>query len=281
MVSAAPEEINTPILNSIPNDIVSIDDIDNAIGALTDHITTVVESSSRTVPAKSDRRELPRDVIELIRDKNATLRRAGKYPTCENRSRARTLQHKGLAKALKTEGAVPTPALKRPDSSIAFDDREKAESLADSNENQCSENPHTTWNMLGGWKRRPHHSYPQQALRFIEYISEGFKVKKKTVAVFFDVAKAFDRVWHAGLIHKLYKLELRDRLVLIIHHYISNYHFSFRLYNTYSSMRPIRAGVPQGSTLSPLLYSAYVNDIPHPSTGVQLALLADDTALLS
>ncbi|GBP51500.1 RNA-directed DNA polymerase from mobile element jockey [Eumeta japonica] len=98
---------------------------------------------------------------------------------------------------------------------------------------------------------RPHHSCPQQALRLVEYISEGFKVKRKTVAVFFDVAKAFDRVWHSGLIHKLYKLELPDRLVLIIHHYISNRHFSFRLDNTYSSMRPIRAGVPQGSTLSP------------------------------
>ncbi|GBP87572.1 hypothetical protein EVAR_65193_1 [Eumeta japonica] len=43
------------------------DDIDNAIGALTSHITTVVENSSRKVPAKSDRKELPRDVIELIR----------------------------------------------------------------------------------------------------------------------------------------------------------------------------------------------------------------------
>ncbi|GBP66104.1 RNA-directed DNA polymerase from mobile element jockey [Eumeta japonica] len=123
---------------------------------------------------------------------------------------------------------------------------------------------------------RPNHSCPQQALRLVEYM-EGFKVKKKTVAVFFDV-KAFDRVWHAGLIHKLYQLELPDRLVIIIHQYISNRHFTFRLDNTYSSVRPIRAGVPQGSTLSPL-YSAYVNDIPRPKTGVQLALFADDTAL--
>ncbi|GBP74436.1 RNA-directed DNA polymerase from mobile element jockey [Eumeta japonica] len=50
-VLAMLEEIDTPILNSIPNDIVSTDDIDNEIGACTNHIRTVVESSSRTVPA--------------------------------------------------------------------------------------------------------------------------------------------------------------------------------------------------------------------------------------
>ncbi|GBP82338.1 Probable RNA-directed DNA polymerase from transposon BS [Eumeta japonica] len=107
----------------------------------------------------------------------------------------------------------------------------------------------------------------------------GFKKKRKTVAVFFDVAKAFDRVWHAGLIHKLYTLELPDRLVLIIHNYLNNRNFTFRHENTYSTKRTLKAGVPQGSTLSPLLYSAYVNDIPRPSNGVQLALFADDTAL--
>ncbi|GBP93003.1 Probable RNA-directed DNA polymerase from transposon BS [Eumeta japonica] len=48
---------------------------------------------------------------------------------------------------------------------------------------------------------------------------------------------------------------------------------------THSTRRLIRAGVPQGSALSPLLYSAYTNDIPRPSSGVQLALFADDTAL--
>ncbi|GBP77115.1 Probable RNA-directed DNA polymerase from transposon X-element [Eumeta japonica] len=126
---------------------------------------------------------------------------------------------------------------------------------------------------------RPAHSCPQQVLRLVEYVMEGFKTKQKTVAVFFDVAKAFDRVWHAGLVYKLYSLEVPDRLIFIIQNFLSNRYFTFRHERTHSTRRLIRAGVPQGSALSPLLYSAYTNDIPRPTSGVQLALFADDTAL--
>ncbi|GBP41723.1 hypothetical protein EVAR_33714_1 [Eumeta japonica] len=59
-----------------------------------------------------------------------------------------------------------------------------------------------------------------------------------------------------------------------------NRHLTFRFDNTYSSVRPIRAGEPQGSTLSPHLYSVYVNiDTLRSKTGIQLALFADDTTL--
>ncbi|GBP78138.1 Probable RNA-directed DNA polymerase from transposon BS [Eumeta japonica] len=126
---------------------------------------------------------------------------------------------------------------------------------------------------------RPNNSYSQQALRLVDYISEDFKRKRKTVAVFFDVAKAFDKVWHAGLIYKLHQLQVPDRLVFIIHKYLMNIHFSFRHENSISAKRLIGAGVPQGSTLFPLLYSAYTNDIPRSQTGVQFALFANDTAL--
>ncbi|GBP40857.1 Probable RNA-directed DNA polymerase from transposon BS [Eumeta japonica] len=50
----------------------------------------------------------------------------------------------------------------------------------------------------------PAHSCPQQVLRLVEYVSEGFKSKQKTVTVLFDVAKDFDRVWHAGFTYKLH-----------------------------------------------------------------------------
>ncbi|GBP53591.1 Probable RNA-directed DNA polymerase from transposon BS [Eumeta japonica] len=72
---------------------------------------------------------------------------------------------------------------------------------------------------------RPAHSCPQQVLHLVEYVSEGFETERSTVAVFFDVAKAFDRVWHAA-----------------------NRHFTFRHERTHSTRRLIRAGVPQGST---------------------------------
>jgi hypothetical protein len=43
--------------------------------------------------------------------------------------------------------------------------------------------------------------------------------------------------------------------------------------------RCMQAGVPQGSILSPTLYNLYINDTPPQTTGVNLALFADNTCL--
>ncbi|GBP06454.1 hypothetical protein EVAR_4589_1 [Eumeta japonica] len=60
---------------NIPDDIRTINEIDSAIGALTSHIKTVVKKCEREVPTSSDRRKFPPDNLELIRAKNAALRR--------------------------------------------------------------------------------------------------------------------------------------------------------------------------------------------------------------
>ncbi|CAH2097930.1 unnamed protein product [Euphydryas editha] len=133
---------------------------------------------------------------------------------------------------------------------------------------------------------RAGHSCVHQVHRITEHILAGFSLSKARVtgALFFDVAKAFDKVWHNGLIYKLHKLGLPDRLVLLIRDYLSNRTFRYRVEGTLSSPRTLRAGVPQGSCLSPLLYSLYTNDIPikfAERKSVKMALYADDTALFT
>ncbi|GBP04491.1 hypothetical protein EVAR_3870_1 [Eumeta japonica] len=124
-----------------------------------------VKNKSRKVPVNTDDRKLPRDVLMLLRAKNAALHRASAYLTVFNRSRARAIQRKmwarkqefgkgnwstlmeeitpshkaywKLAKVLKSEGYEPTPALKKLDDAVVFDDPGKAECLVDSIEQQC------------------------------------------------------------------------------------------------------------------------------------------------
>lgn len=414
-----------------------------AVDALSSHLANAISESSRRVTVMPDHRfRLPDDARELLRAKNAATRAHDSYPTADNRARMRSLQravkqrmrelrstrwdslleeispsHQAywkLARAFKTDGVAVLPPLRKPDNSIAFDDDEKAECLADSLESQCSPStlpvnqdhvvmvdnevdrlsslaptailsPVTedevqtlirqlkprsapgsdgisnkilkilpaqlicllaaifnsamsngifpnTWkeaDVIGIHKPgkdrsvasnyrpisllkslgklyervlvarlkdfvfsnnilineqfgfRPRHSCTHQLHRLTEHILRGLNGTTRprgTGALFFDVAKAFDKVWHNGLLYKLYKLGVPDRLVHIIRDYLSDRTFRFRVEGTHSSPRPIRAGVPQGSVLSPLLFSLYVNDIPR-TPRVELALFADDTAL--
>ncbi|TLM35181.1 reverse transcriptase family protein, partial [Acinetobacter baumannii] len=127
---------------------------------------------------------------------------------------------------------------------------------------------------------RARHSCVHQVHRLTEHILLGLNRRKPipTGALFFDIAKAFDKVWHNGLIYKLYNMGVPDRLVLIIRDYLSNRSFRYRVEGTRSRPRHVTAGVPQGSALSPLLFSLYINDIPR-SPETHLALFADDTAI--
>lgn len=126
---------------------------------------------------------------------------------------------------------------------------------------------------------RAKHSTSMQLLRVTDAIRDGFARKQLTGIVCLDIAKAFDRVWHAGLIDKLLKLGIAEDLVTLLADYLRGRRFFVAMGDARSSDRAISAGVPQGSLLSPLLYNLYTNDMPTELPGTQIALYADDAAV--
>ncbi|GBP51942.1 RNA-directed DNA polymerase from mobile element jockey [Eumeta japonica] len=74
--------------------------------------------------------------------------------------------------------------------------------------------------------------------------------------------KAFDRVWHDSLIHKLLDTSLPPALTRVITSFLQRRSFCVAVDDVLSAPRPIRAGVSQGSSLSPELYALYTDDIP-------------------
>ena len=121
-------------------------------------------------------------------------------------------------------------------------------------------------------------STTHQLLRLTEYISSGFEMKQSTIATFLDISKAYDTTWHTGLVYKLIKMEVPGDLVKIINSFLAQRSFRVKMDGAYSAWRPMLAGVPQGSVLSPMLYNLYTSDLPRFS-GTQIAMYADDICI--
>jgi len=128
---------------------------------------------------------------------------------------------------------------------------------------------------------RPIHSTSLQLARLVDRITRNFGGKRLTGAVFLDVAKAFDTVWIDELQYKLTLLNFPSYLVHTISSYLKDRTFEASFQTTTSSRRGMWAGVAQGGMISPVFFSLYVNDMPPHSHHVELALYANDTAIIA
>lgn len=122
------------------------------------------------------------------------------------------------------------------------------------------------------------HSTVLQIIRVVEDITLAYNNKEYCGALFLDVSKAFDSVWHHGLLWKLHLLGLPRAVIQLLASYLQGRTFAVRVANSLSTVRPIEAGVPQGSVLGPTLYTLYTSDLPK-SPRVERAIYADDTAI--
>ena len=84
-------------------------------------------------------------------------------------------------------------------------------------------------------------------------IARAFNKSGATRAVALDISKAFDRVWHAGLLHKLKSYGISGQIFSLISSFLSNRRLRVVLDGKSSQEYPVNAGVPQGFILGPLL----------------------------
>ena len=111
-------------------------------------------------------------------------------------------------------------------------------------------------------------------------IARAFSRSGATRAVTLDISKAFDRVWHAGLLHKLKSYGISVQIFGLIYSFLSNRQLWVVLNGKSSQEYPANAGVPQGSILGPTLFLLYINDLPD-DVICNIAIYADDTTLYS
>ena len=112
------------------------------------------------------------------------------------------------------------------------------------------------------------------------HIRRGFERKQITVAIFFDIQKAYDTTWRYSILKSLYQNGFRGHLPIFIRNFLEERTFQTRIDNVYSNNFNLDCGVPQGSVLSGTLFALAINDITTVlPQGVQNSLYVDDFAI--
>ena len=125
-------------------------------------------------------------------------------------------------------------------------------------------------------------STTNQLLTLVNEIHNSFDNRNciEARSVFLDISKAFDKVWHEGLIFKLKQNGVAGNVINLLGNYLASRKQRVVINGKTSEYFQVESGVPQGSVLGPLLFLIYINDL---EIGIKskVKFLADDTMIYS
>jgi len=122
---------------------------------------------------------------------------------------------------------------------------------------------------------RQRHKTTDHILRLYDAIQKSLGNKHNVLSVFIDLEKAYDMVNKHVLLWKLLRYGISGRMIRFFHSFLSNWTFQVRVGSTLSLTKRLENGTPQGSVLSPILFSLMINDLTERITS-PAALYADD-----
>ncbi|MEL7340328.1 MAG: reverse transcriptase family protein, partial [Bacteroidota bacterium] len=110
-------------------------------------------------------------------------------------------------------------------------------------------------------------------------ISEAMAMGNHSRVIALDISKAFDKVWHKGLLLKLSSYGISGKVLAVIKSFLSGRSLRVVVNGQSSHAHSINAGVPQGSILGPTLFLLFINDLPKHIINSLVDIYADDTTL--
>ena len=117
-------------------------------------------------------------------------------------------------------------------------------------------------------------------MKFTDFVQNGLAKKQNVGTIFMDLSRAFDVMNHDILKVKLEHYGFRGIFLHFIMSFVRERKYFVNVNGTNSEVRTVNIGIPQGSTLGPLFFLLYVNDMENSSNLLQFVQFANDTTII-